>query len=216
LRPTDWEVHFLKMQNFVRPLAPFGQLLPPLTDEEIGQIGDLPWDGVAGPQLVQFNGAPHWEIASFANVDYALNAVANRLSMRLLTQITAEEYQNRVLVAARAHFALAAGGNILETRNRTLFLSFRAVATGHPELQDAINKTNRPLSGVIYRIESCDVGATDKSIASPRGAGFRLIPLKDRKRHTLFVSATDTELLLIPTNLPLGSPAAVWKAVAAE
>jgi len=188
----------------------------PLTDEEIGQIGDLPWDGVAGPQLIQFNGAPHWEIASFANVDYALNAAANRLSMRLLAQITAEEYQNRVLAAARAHFALAAGGDIEKTRNRTLFLSFRAVATGHPEFQDAINKTSRPLSGNIYRIETCDVGAKDDSIPSPRGVGFRLIPLKDRKLHTLFVSATDTQLLLLPTNLPQGAPAAVWKAVAAE
>src|SRR5216684_6294591 len=47
----------------------------PLTDEEIGQIGSLPWDGVPGPRVIQMNGQTFVEMASFLNVDYVASAV---------------------------------------------------------------------------------------------------------------------------------------------
>src|SRR6185437_10571961 len=36
----------------------------PLTDEEIGQVGELSWDGVPGPRVVTVNGSDSVEYAS--------------------------------------------------------------------------------------------------------------------------------------------------------
>jgi hypothetical protein len=80
----------------------------PLTDEEIGQTGTLPWDGVRGPKLVQQGGQTFVEMAAFMNVDYVRHAVENRFSIRLTSRISAEEYQERVLTAARVHWVLEA------------------------------------------------------------------------------------------------------------
>ena len=106
----------------------------PLTDLEIGQVGTLPWDGVSGPQIVQDNGKSFVEMAAFLHVDYVRNAVENRFSNRLLAQITTEEYQRRVLAAARVNFVVGGGGDVSVTRPQWLFVSFRAVVSGDPEL----------------------------------------------------------------------------------
>src|SRR5205807_9517933 len=42
----------------------------PLTDEEIGQVGSLPWDGNPGPKVVSINNQLFAECASFMHVDY--------------------------------------------------------------------------------------------------------------------------------------------------
>ena len=119
----------------------------PLTDEEIGQIGSLPWDGVTGPKVVQIDGKSFVETASFLNVDYTTNAIENRFSSRLLARITAEEYQQRVIAAARVHWILSGGTNVSQERVRWLFLSFRSVSLGDPELQSAQNQGGHILKG---------------------------------------------------------------------
>jgi hypothetical protein len=167
----------------------------PLTDEEIGQIGSLPWDGVTGPKVVQMDGKPFVEMASFLNVDYVTNAIENRFSNRLTSRITADEYERRVLAAARVHWVLSGGTNVAQERTRWLFLSFRAVTSGDRELQAAQDQASHVLDGTIYRVETCFIGnpKDDPSLPSPKGPRFRLLPLV--QRNFLFVSAEDSTAL---------------------
>ena len=99
----------------------------PLTDQEIGQIGTLPWDGVSGPTIIEVGGEKFVEIADFLHVDYVRNVVENRFGIRLTARVTTEEYQRRALAAARVHFVLGSGGPINKTRRKWLLLSFRAI-----------------------------------------------------------------------------------------
>jgi hypothetical protein len=164
----------------------------PLTDEEIGQVGSLPWDGVPGPKVVEINGKAFVEMASFLNVDYVINAVENRFSNRLTARISAEEYERRMIAAARVHWVLSGGSNVAKERTRWLFLSFRTVSTGDPELQSAQNDAGHIMEGPIYRVETCFIGDTDEdpSLASPKGPRFRLLPLV--RRNFFFVSSVDS------------------------
>lgn len=115
--------------------AKFRGTVAPLTDEEIGQVGALPWDGVPGPTVVEDGAKKFVEMATFHNVDYVTNARENRFSSRLTARITSEEYQRRVLSAARVHWILSGGTNVTPTRTQWLFLSFRSVVPGDSELQ---------------------------------------------------------------------------------
>jgi hypothetical protein len=180
----------------------------PLTDEEIGQVGTLPWDGVAGPQVVEANGAKFVEMASFLNADYVTNVVENRFSARLLSRITAEEYEARVLSAARVHWVLSGGTDVTPTRTQWLLLSFRSVSLGDPELAQAQQQAGRVLTGSPYRVEACFVGSGDPTVASPRGPRFRRLPLT--RHNVIFVSARDTLALRRRDADPQ------WSAVAAE
>jgi hypothetical protein len=163
----------------------------PLTDEEIGQIGSLPWDGVSGPKIVQVDGKSMVEMASFLNVDYVMHAVENRFSNRLTSRISAEEYERRVLAAARVHWVLSGGTNVSTTRAEWLLLSFRSVSHGDPELLQAQNQAGFIFDGGVYRVEACFIGnvQSDPSIESPKGPRFRLLPLQ--QHNFLFVSAQD-------------------------
>ncbi len=181
----------------------------PLTDEEIGQTGALPWDGVPGPKIVQVNGTSFVEMASFLNVDYVINAVENRFSLRLTSQITAEEYERRMLAVARAHFVLSGGMNVWPARTEWLILSFRPVSAGDLELHQAQTQSARTLTGRVYRIEACFTGLGDHpTVDSPRGPRFRLLPLQ--RQNFFFVSAKDTQAL---RRREIDSH---WTAVAAE
>jgi hypothetical protein len=167
----------------------------PLTDEEIGQIGSLPWDGVPGPKVVQINGKNFIEMASFLNVDYVAHAVENRFSNRLTSTVSGDEYERRVLTAARVHWVLSGGTNVSTERTRWLFLSYRIVSAGDPELQTAQNDAGHILDGKVYRVEACFIGDvnTDPSMPSPKGPRFRLLPVT--KRNFFFVSASDVMAL---------------------
>lgn len=180
----------------------------PLTDEEIGQVGGLPWDGVPGPQIIAVAGIEQLEMARFQNVDYVTNAVQNRFSPRLLSRITTAEYENRVLAAARVHFSLASGADLLATRNRTLFLSFRIVTAGDSELQQAQNQTQHTLTGTVYRVDALDLGTADTT--TPHGARFVRLPLAGHTRNTIFVSANERKLLKKATN------SLTWQSVPSE
>jgi hypothetical protein len=176
----------------------------PLTDEEIGQIGTLPWDGVSGPQIVQANGQSFVEMAAFLHVDYVRNAVENRFSNRLLARITTEEYQRRVLAAARVNFVVGGGGDISVTRPQWLFVSFRIVASGDPELVSAQQDAGRILTGPIYRVEACFIGLNPSVLPSPRGSRFQRLPL--RQHQTIFVTGGGVFGLLRRASDPRWSP----------
>jgi hypothetical protein len=161
----------------------------PLADEEIGQIGNQPWDGVAGPSLMQDGVETFVEMASFLNVDYVTNAAENRFNNRLISRVSAEEYQRRVLVAARVHWILSGGTNVFPTRTEWLLLSFRRVSDGDIELQAAQSEGGHILDGRIYRVEACFLGDGAGVTSSPKGPRFRRLPL--RQHNFFFVSPAD-------------------------
>jgi hypothetical protein len=165
----------------------------PLTDEEIGQVGSLPWDGVSGPKIIQVDGKKMVEIASFLHVDYVSNTIENRFSNRLLSRITVEEYRRRVLCAARVHFVLSGGMDIAGTRERTLFLSFRAVTPGDPELQRAQQQGNDVFREPVYRVETCEVRGQDPTKPSPQNHRLRRMDLVG---HNFFFVAANEKFAL--------------------
>src|SRR5262249_39934577 len=72
----------------------------PLTDEDIGQGGGMPWDGVNGPVLVTIDGQEFAECEDFLHVDYVRHALDGRFTLRLTSQISALEYERRVRAVA--------------------------------------------------------------------------------------------------------------------
>ena len=143
-----------------------------------------------GPRIVQIDSKSFVETASFLNVDYTEKMIENRFSSRLLARISAEEYQRRVLAAARVHWILSGGTNVAQERVKWLFLSFRSVSLGDPELQSAQNQGGHIMEGPVYRVETCFLGDKDPSIPSPKGPRFKLVPLK--RRNFLFVTGEDS------------------------
>jgi len=73
----------------------------PLTDEEIGQVGSLPWDGVIGPKVTTFSGTEFLDSEKFLHVDYVKNALEGRFTPRLTTQVSSEEYKLRMQANAK-------------------------------------------------------------------------------------------------------------------
>ncbi len=145
----------------------------PLTDEEIGQVGSLPWDGNPGPKVVTIEGRQFAECASFLHVDYVQSALERRLTARLTERVTAEEYERRVLAMAFIYTVL--GGN----EDRWFVLSFRSLQGGDTELQQAQVDASTVLPGVVYRF---DIFQVDRSTEKPSPSDFRkrLLPIFDR------------------------------------
>jgi hypothetical protein len=170
----------------------------PLTDQEIGQVGGLPWDGVPGPQVVTVDGEEFAEYASFRHVDYVRNALANLFTLRLTARVDAKEYEHRVLAAAFAYLALGfeRTGAIISAKTLTTerghwkMLSFQNVAQGTPELERARLDAQVLLPGNIYRIEF---------FPKPKGkpldvpGNFRKKRLRITQRFVLFVDPVSRE-----------------------
>ncbi len=173
----------------------------PLTDEEIGQVGNLPWDGNPGPKLITINGQLFAECESFFHVDYVRSALDGRFSLRLLGRITAEEYERRVLTMALAHRVL--GGN----RNGWFLLSFVQVLPGDPELQRAQNDAATVLSGIVYRCDIFRLNPQQPSQVSPGNFRRRLLPVIGRR--FLFVDPTNRLVLQRGDNQALWTRAIV-------
>jgi len=132
----------------------------PMTDQEIAQVGDLPWDGVKGPRVVTEHGQRFVEYASFHRVDYVRNALAGLFTLRLTARIDAPEYQQRVLAMALAYATLhferkkepLKGTELPKWRTSWKVLSFQAVPHGTPELVQAQQDAGIVLLGDVYRI----------------------------------------------------------------
>ncbi|HEV2862470.1 MAG TPA: hypothetical protein VGX48_15765 [Pyrinomonadaceae bacterium] len=159
----------------------------PLTDEEIGQVGNLPWDGVPGPRVVTSNGEQFADYPSFAHTDYVQNALDNKFSIRVTSHIDLEEYQSRSLAMAQVHKAL--GGKPTDW----VVLSFRLVTAGDPELQQAQAAAQMTLPGDAYRFVVFRKRATE-----PPGAQFRRRRIKITGRVTLFCDPQHRRVLLKP------------------
>jgi hypothetical protein len=184
-------------RTFVTSIGNTNGTVAPLTDEEIGQVGSLPWDGISGPKEVMINGESFVEFASFLNADYVRQAVQNRFSIRLTAQINAEEYESRMLAACRIYSVLANLGDIRIERNNWLMFSFRAVSSGDPELQKAQAESGTILKGNVYAARLCRI----VPVVSPKpNARTDRMPLVDD--HRFFSSPADVTVISKRANDP--------------
>lgn len=158
----------------------------PLTDEEIGQVGGLPWDGVVGPKISTFGGVEFLDCEKFLHVDYVKNALEGRFTPRLTTQVSSEEYHLRMQAIAQCYSIVG------DDRNLRFVVSFRKVCIGDPELQRAQLDTSTVLTGEVYRI---DLILGGEETEQPHPTDFRrsLLPIQDRQ---LFLVGPRTDTVL--------------------
>lgn len=76
----------------------------PLTDEEIGIVGNLPWDGVPGPHYDKE--IQEVEYTRISHADYVQNAIENKFTLSLTGKIDIDEYKQRLLLMAYVYKAL--------------------------------------------------------------------------------------------------------------
>jgi hypothetical protein len=189
----------------------------PLTDAEIGRVGGLPWDGVAGPQEIIVLGQPVAEYNSFVHADYVLNALADRFTIRLTAQVDFREYTNRILAMIYGYLALGkerkrdgeagpanpALGNLRRERDTWIVLSFGALVVGDPEVAKAGFDTGTNPSGPLYR-------ASVFRAIEPDGTSIPFtIPANFRKRQIAITGRV--ELILAPANPPPNGPLVLLK-----
>jgi hypothetical protein len=119
----------------------------PLTDEEIGESGHLPWDGISGPRVVQTASGATAEYLSLAHADYVQSALNGKFSLLLTSHIGVEEYQDRVVAMEVVYRAIRL------KKDDWLVLSFRRVTPGDQELLQAQQESQTTLPGKVYRFE---------------------------------------------------------------
>jgi hypothetical protein len=171
----------------------------PMTDQEIGEVGKLSWDGVAPPQVVTEDGEDFADYANFARVDYVRGALDDKFTINLTARVDSYEYQQRVLALAWTYRALGAQrtGNtkkpvdLKKERPRWKLLSFVPIVPGTPELAQAEHDSRVTMSSDVYR---CDLyrPSTD-AINSPTDVLRKRIRIKNR--FFVFVSPTQRTVL---------------------
>lgn len=162
----------------------FFATVSPLTDEEIGQVGNLPWDGVSGP--IHKEGQKVIEYTKFDYVDYVNNALHKNFSLSLTSRIGIREYQDRILMMARVYAAL---GITHDDKPNWGVLSFREVDLSDEELRTAQENTHSlnfaaaTSRGTVYRFEMYLRGQTlsDEN-------DFRKVHVEINEKVTLFVN----------------------------
>ena len=161
-----------------RTFAPsMGPTVSPLTDEEIGQVGNSAWDGVPGPQRVTKNGKDFIEYVNFAHADYVENSLQKKFSLSLTGQVDVREYEARVLAMANVYRVIP------EARGQWNVFSFRQVQPTDSELQQAQTQTGTTLLGSIYRFEIYRPGELS---ANPDDFRKQLVEIQETV--TLFVT----------------------------
>ena len=175
----------------------------PMTDEEIGQVGNLPWDGIPGPKIIDVNGQLFAECPSFLHVDYIDSALNNLFTARLTSRIDTPEYKRRVLAMALAYKAMAGNGSLRGIRNELYILSFQVVSSGNSELQQALRDTSRIVGRNVFRIDLCKVSNLQDQ-PSPADHRKRLFPIIDRR--FIFVDPDNRIVLRKNESQPAWSP----------
>jgi hypothetical protein len=124
----------------------------PLTDEEIGSVGDRGWDGFSGPQLISDTETSEIiEYHASEYVDYVESALENKFSLNLTINVDNDEYQKRIKAMSRAY--LACGVPDEESQFLSPVLSFGKVSLDDLQLREAQERFGNPLNGDIFRIE---------------------------------------------------------------
>jgi hypothetical protein len=130
----------------------------PLTDEEIGTVGNLPWDGVPGPRVVHIGDDDVADYPSLDHTDYVTNSLDGAFTLALTGAIQEQEYQARVLAMARVYDALGVDtdqpfGQVVRAKARWAVLSFRGMDPGDPAALAAEGLAGVELSAPLYRVE---------------------------------------------------------------
>ena len=180
-------------RTFATPIGSTSGTVAPLTDEEIGQSGALPWDGIAGPRVVVEDGERLVELSDFLHTDYVRQAVENRFSIRLTSRVTVAEYESRIVALGRVYAAAGNLGHIDEVRTKWLVLSFRAMPTGDRDLQEAQEQAGTVLRERVYRVELCAYLPPPERKAVPGRPRVRRFPLADLR--TYYASASSIRVL---------------------
>ena len=126
----------------------------PLTDEEIGSIGDLPWDGHNGPRL-SGGGRDIVEYNKSEYVDYVAKMLEKRFTLALTGKVDISEYKLRILSLAKTFRSLQRLRSSIGTRLKDTWpvLSYKKTLITDTEVQDAQSQSGDTLQGQIYRIE---------------------------------------------------------------
>lgn len=181
--------------------SPNWPTVSPLTDAEIGQLGNLPWDGVTGPRLIRADDKQIVEYSAIDHVDYVQNALDNEFSLALTGQVDVRQYEARVLTMAYVYRALGiddeeyfrpgmseeqqneAFAEIVAEKAKWSVLSFREVPANDEELQIAQSETDMRLNGTVYQFEMYRHG----EISIPAN-DFRKRRVEVLERVTLFIN----------------------------
>lgn len=123
----------------------------PLTDEEIGIIGNSPWDGIKGPKLIREGNEEQVEYTQFAYGDYIETALNNKFSLKYTGLVNIEEYKARLIAMVKVYKFLNA--RRVSERGEWSVQSFTIIDPNidDDELLEAQNQTNVQLNGQIYR-----------------------------------------------------------------
>lgn len=159
---------------------PVWPTVSPLTDAEIGQVGNLPWDGIPGPRRVTKNGKEVIEYSDFAHADYVESSLQKKFSLSLTAKVDVREYEARVLAMANVYQVLKIRP---EARGQWSVFSFQLVQPSNSELQQAQTQTLTRLGGNIYRFEIYRHG---NSLLDPADSRKRLVEIEETV--TLFVT----------------------------
>ena len=158
----------------------------PLTDEEIGQIGDNSWDGAKGPKKIEIGNRILLEYDKMEYVDYIDNALNNKFSLSLTGKIDTKEYKARVLSMAKVYRTMNLSS---QTRGRWSLFSFTKLDVTDDTSQRIINENpNINLQEPIYRFEMF------------RPDQERLAVVDDHKKIRIPILETRV-FLLDPTNI---------------
>lgn len=178
------------------PNANLSGTVAPLTDAEIGRVGSLPWDGVAGPEEIVVGGQPFAQYNSFIHADYVMNALADKFSVRLTSKVDFREYTNRIVGLMYGYLALGverthgasnpALTDLRGERKKWVLLSFSTMAAGNAELIQAGIDTNTSPSSPLYR-------------ASVFVSAPVTIPMPNFKKRLMPINGR-IELILAPNN----------------
>lgn len=151
----------------------------PLTDEEIGQIGTFPWDGVNGPKEIP--GKNMVEYNAFDYTDYVDLAKKNKFTLALTSRVDVVEYTERIFTMAYVYRALGIQAN---EKGDWSVLSFRKIESVDEELQTAQDDTGFTLSGTIYRFVIYRHG----NISRGSNNDFKKSLVEIREKATLFTN----------------------------
>jgi hypothetical protein len=165
-------------RSFSRPFP----TATPLTDTEIGSVGELPWDGVPGPRFTPIDGGARVEYASFDHVDYVNSALDAGFSLSLTGRVDTAEYTARILATARTNAAL---DRVAPELLRWRVISFQPVSAGDQDLARAEEETGAPLLGELrYRITLGRPGDERR-----RPGDHRMVEVEVSELATLFIGA---------------------------
>ncbi|MFP5263382.1 MAG: hypothetical protein ACLGJB_15885 [Blastocatellia bacterium] len=118
----------------------------PATDQELGQVGDSPWDGIKGPRLVSHEGKEYAEYVKDQYADYVRNTMDNKFTLALVGRIGLNEYRDRLFCMARVYRVLGTEG----FKGFYSLLSFQRVSRNDAQAREAQQKTARKLDDRIF------------------------------------------------------------------